>query len=279
MIDGGIVMTNAEYRAKAAISRSDLFHIGVSPQKFRYAMDNPSPKTPSLIFGGAFHKYLLEPESFEEEYAVFRRKNNMPELNRRTKAGKEEWEAFSAIHAGKDLICAKDLQTIQAMAESVMRNKYAAALISKSRHELSFFWTDELTGEDCKCRPDILFEAGETHIIADIKTCADASADAFARDAVKYGYTMQAAMYTEGVQRCSGVSCDFLFLCVEKEPPYAVNLLQADELFLQHGEDTFRELIGIYHDCRLSGSWYGYEGPFGMIGNLSLPNYLRKEYE
>lgn len=159
------------------------------------------------------------------------------------------------------------------------REEHAAALIRGSRHELSFFWTDELTGEACKCRPDILFDAGETHIIADVKTCTDASADAFARDAVKYGYTMQAAMYTEGLRRCSGTAYDFLFLCVEKAPPYAINLLQADELFLQHGEDTFRELIGIYHDCRLSGSWYGYEGPFGMIGNLSLPNYLRKEYE
>ena len=269
----GIVMKNAEYRASPAISRSDLQLLSKSPQKFRYETEHPQPKTQALIFGAAFHSYLLEPESFDTEYAV------IPLLNRRTKAGKEEWEAFSVLHAGKELICAEDFQTIQAMAESVLQNKYAAALIRGSLHERSFFWTDELTGEACKCRPDILFDAGETHIIADIKTCTDASADAFTRDAVKYGYTMQAAMYTEGVRLCTGVSYEFLFICVEKEPPYAINLLQADELFLLHGEDTFRELIGIYHDCRLSGNWYGYEGPFGMIGKLSLPNYLRKDYE
>lgn len=34
MIDGGIVMTNAEYRAKAAISRSDLFLLSISLTNF-----------------------------------------------------------------------------------------------------------------------------------------------------------------------------------------------------------------------------------------------------
>lgn len=76
-------MTEAEYRQHPAISRSELWHIGESPQKFRFYKDNPQAPTPSLLFGQVFHKMALEPGTFETEFIV------EPELNRRTNAGKE----------------------------------------------------------------------------------------------------------------------------------------------------------------------------------------------
>lgn len=265
-------MTNQEYRAHPAISRSDLFKIKKSPAHFRYEMDNPQPKTQPLIFGAAFHKYVLEPDGFTDEFVI------APFVDRRTKAGKEQFEAFQIEASGRDIIMLDELSTIQGMAESIKSNKYAVAALS-GEHERPFFWTDELTGEPCKCRPDSLTMRGAVNIIADLKSCTDASTDAFLRDCFKYGYDVQAAMYTDGVDHNTGIKCSFVFVAVEKTPPYAVNVLQADELFYRRGYDSYRELLGIYHNCKETGNWYSYNGFSGIINNLSLPAWMAKDFQ
>ena len=146
-------------------------------------------------------------------------------------------------------------------------------------HELPIFWQDELTGEHCKARLDCLTEVDGKHIIVDYKTTSNASTDAFMNTAVKYGYDFQAAMYSEGYKAVTGNDCIFVFIAQEKTAPYAVNILQADEVFLRRGRDTFRQLIGIYHDCKQSDNWYGYLGPYNVVNNLALPAWLAKEVE
>jgi exodeoxyribonuclease VIII len=144
-------------------------------------------------------------------------------------------------------------------------------------HEKPFFWTDEATDEDCKCRVDCLTDIGGKPYIIDYKTCSDASNDAFMRDAIKYGYHVQAAMYSDGVERNIGVKPTFVFIAQEKAEPYAINIFQADEAFVQYGEDVFRELIGVYHYCKQNDLWYGYLGRQQIINNLQLPAWMAKE--
>ena len=266
-------MTNAEYRSHPAISRSELFKIGKSPLHFKYERDNTPEPSAALIFGQAFHKFVLEPDSFGEEFAI------EPIVDRRTRQGREEWEAFLELHSGKQTIRLADVSTFMCMKHELSENRHAAALIEQSQHETPFFWTDELTGEECKCRPDILAEIGGVPIIADLKSCASADTDSFAKDVVKYGYDLQAYMYSEGVKANTGKDYQFVFIAVEKTPPYAVNVMQADKYILMRGEALFREYIGTYHDCKESGNWWSYNGHFGNINILSLPAYLRKDFE
>lgn len=265
-------MTNSEYRTHPAISRSDLFKIKKSPAHFRYEMGNPQAKTSALIFGAAFHKYVLEPDGFYDEFVI------APSIDRRTKAGKEQFEAFQTDTEGKDIITLDEMFTIKGMSESIKSNKYAMVALG-GEHERPFFWKDDLTGEECKCRPDALTLRGTVNIITDLKSCTDASTDAFMRDCIKYGYDVQDAMYTEGVEHNTGVKCAFVFVAVEKTPPYAVNVLQADDLFYRRGYDTYRELLGIYHSCKETGNWYSYNGFSGIINNLSLPAWMAKDFQ
>ena len=67
----GIAMSQKEYRAHPAISKSDLFKITKSPLHFKWSMENKEEPTPSLIFGSACHKYILEREDFDNEFAVY----------------------------------------------------------------------------------------------------------------------------------------------------------------------------------------------------------------
>ena len=265
-------MTEKEYRNHPAVSRSELFKISESPEKFRYYKDNPQPPTPALIFGQVFHKMALQPEDFDNEFIV------APNVDRRTKSGKEAYADFLEKAEGKTLITEDDYDKAKAMCESLYSNKYAVKLL-KGKKEQPYFWIDQTTGEECKCRLDCETDLSEVTAIVDVKSATDASAEAFMRDAVKYGYDFQSAFYTEGAKINTGKKYIFVFIVVEKEPPYAINIFQADKLFMKRGYDLFREYIGIYHDCKTTGDWYGYLGKFNMINKLCLPQWLAKEIE
>ncbi|MCM1329975.1 MAG: PD-(D/E)XK nuclease-like domain-containing protein [Ruminococcus sp.] len=263
-------MTEKEYREHPAVSRSELWRISESPEKFRYYKDNPPKSTPALTFGQAFHKAVLLTDEFDGEFAV------APQVDRRTKDGKTAWAAFEQSAEGKTVISADDWETIAAMRDKLFSDEYSRRLLS-GEHEKEFFWTDDLTSEPCKCRADALCEAGGINIIADVKTAADARTEPFTRKAFTYGYHMQAAMYLEGVKAVTGKDCEFVFIVIEKEPPYAVNIIKADKNVIERGYNEFRRLLGIYHECKESGDWYGYLGKLNIINTLSVPSWLAGE--
>lgn len=265
-------MTEQEYRQHPAISRSELFKIKESPEKFKYYKENPEEPTPSLIFGQLFHAMALQPETVNQQFAI------IPNVDRRTKAGKAEFAAFEAEAENKTIVTAEMVEQATAMCEALNKNDFVRKLL-KGEKEKSFFWNDDLTAEPCKCRVDCLTKLGDKVLVIDIKTTDNAENEAFTRSALKYGYDLQAGMYSEGIKKNIGVQPRFVFIAIEKKPPYAINIFEADELFVKRGYDLFREYIGIYHDCKKTNNWFGYLGKYNQINNLALPTYLAKEIE
>ena len=265
-------MTEKEYRTMEGISRSQLWKIAESPEKFKWAMEHPEEPTPALLFGQAAHNMFLEPSKWQEDFVV------APEVDRRTKDGKAAWLDFMDTIGDRAVISGEEFTKILQMVEQAGKNPFVLKLLNGPR-EMPITWTDELTGEPCKARLDCVSEVGDKTVIVDYKTTADASTDAFMRSAVKYGYDFQAAMYSEGYKAATGKDCLFVFIAQEKAEPYAVNILQADEVFLRRGRDLFRELLGTYHECKKTNNWYGYLGPYNTVNNLALPAWLAKEVE
>lgn len=265
-------MTDREYRKHPAISRSELFKIKESPEKFKYYQEHPEAPTPSLIFGQLLHSMVLQPETTQELFAA------APQLDRRTKEGKAAYAIFEEEAVDKTIVSADMVAQAAEMCAALDANEFVRKLL-KGKKEVEFFWNDELTGEECKCRIDCLSEVGDNLVIVDLKSTDNAETEAFMRSAIKYGYDFQSAMYSKGVEINTGKKPIFVFIAIEKNPPYSINILQADELFIRRGYDIFRELIGVYHDCKTTGNWYGYLGKFNAINSLSLPAYLAKEIE
>lgn len=263
-----------EYHSKAGMSKTKLWRIlEKNPLWFKYCEDNPPLcDSPAFLFGAALHKAVLEPEGFGDEYIV------MPKFDRRTKDGKELYAAFEMSRGERDIIVQEDKYIIDEMVTAVRSHKYADFL-TRGEVEKSYYWTDELTGIDCQARPDCFKIVDGRGIIVDLKTCAEADTESFKRSAIKYGYDMQAAMFKAACEKEHGIPCDFIFVAIEKTPPYMINILQADEIMLKYGEDRFRTALGICKECNDSGNWYGYNGFSGIINNLSLPAWLAKEVE
>lgn len=265
-------MTEKEYRSYPAISRSELWRIRESPEKFKWYQEHPVQSTPALTFGTAVHKLLLEPDTFDQEFAV------APYVDRRTKDGREAYNAFLAASDGKSIISLAEYEKAVEMARKALDAPFVRKLLDGER-EKPFFWVDDLTGEECKIRLDCFSHIGGKPIIVDYKSTEDASTDGFMRSAVKYGYDFQSGMYCEGVEKRTGQKPLFVFIAQEKTAPYALNILQADDLMIKRGYDIFRELIGIYHECKTTGEYWGYLGKYNVINNLSLPAWLAKEVE
>lgn len=265
-------MTEKEYRQHPAISRSELWKLRESPEKFQWYKQNPPEPTPALLFGQVVHKLILQPDSFFDDFAV------APDCDRRTKAGKAVYEDFLADVGDRQIVPRDLMEQAEAMAEAITRSPYAFRLLT-GKHETEHFWTDPDTGEACKCRTDVETEIDGELWCVDYKTTQDASTEGFQLEANRFGYDFQAAYYSDGVEASTGRRPRFAFVAQEKTPPYAVNVFIADDDFIQRGEDVARELLGIYHYCKTTGNWYGYLGRDNIVNVLSLPHWLREKKE
>ena len=234
-----------------AVRRSDLWELRKSPAHYLYKVTHPEEPTAALLFGTAAHKYILEPESFWDDYI------EMPRIDRRTKAGKEEYQRI--VESGKTPISSDDLSVIIDMDAQIKAHPLASLLLKTGDHEVPIEWTDEKTGEPCKCRPDVITEYDGEDWIVDYKTTISCMTGAFEKACRAYGYKLQAGMSSEGVFCKTFRDCRFAFVAQEKTPPYAVRVYTCDEGFRIEGQELFHELIGIYHDCKESGEWPGYK--------------------
>ena len=264
-------MTELEYRSHPAISRSELWRIKQSPEKFLYYKNNPPASTPALVFGQALHKAVLEPQTFDNEFVI------APEFNRRTKQGKIDYIEFCELSQDKTVLSIDEMALVEVMTNKLNSDMFVKQLLAGER-EKPYFWIDDITGEQCKCRADCVAKIGDVNYIVDLKTCENAETDVFMRKAIDFGYHVQAAMYTEGIRMNVGGDCRFVFVAIEKKEPYSINILEASDLFMQYGYDEYRELLGVYHDCRINNNFYGYLGKFNDINSLGIPAWIAKDY-
>ena len=274
--NGIVIETNAEYHGyREAISKSRLSNISVCPAYFKWCEDNPTEPSDDMVLGSAFHKIVLEPETFNDEFMI------MPKVDGRSTQGKLLKKQFEETKGNRQGITQDQYDTICGMRDSIMSNPYAKKLI-KGNIEQSIYWEDDLTKVKCKCRPDVWRKVADRIVITDLKSTKSVMPNDFMRDVVKYHYDLQTAMYREGVSKILDVpkeNIDFVFIAVEKKPPYLLNILQADTYVFQKGEADLREFLGTYAECLETQEWYSFNGKDNIINNLSLPSYLLKDKE
>ena len=253
-------MTEPEYRTYPAVNKSTLCLMRKSPLHYKWAMEHPTEDTAALFFGRALHMRVLEPEQFEKHYRI------APNVDRRTKAGRDEYNGFVAsLHEGQELISAEDMDILVSMSRQINSNPFAFNLLNAAHTELPILWTDDATGMECKCKLDALkWNASGSTLIADVtdlKSCADASTDAFMRDALRYGYDVQAAHYIRGVKSIvdtDDVQINWRFIAVEKKPPCAVNVIEVGPDFIDRGTMILIDLMDKLKKCRETDEWPDY---------------------
>lgn len=250
-------MTEQEYRQAEGVNKSTLWNLRKSPAHYKYFLENQREDTAAFAFGRAVHAAILTPSAFKKDFVV------IPEgIDRRTKAGKEEYQAFLDASAGKEILTAADAETVKAIVKAFKKNRDAVQLLKGTKREKPLFWTDD-NGILCKCRIDA-YKAG---LIVDLKTAQDAETETFTKEALRYGYDVQAAHYLDAYQhKESAVRPEWYFIVIEKTEPYAINILRADIGFLDYGFIRRQELIEKLKVCQEQKAYPDYG-----INELCLP--------
>jgi len=264
-------MENADYHRHSAVSKSHLDQIAKSPLHYwaRYLDPNrvtPEP-TPAMAIGSAVHTHVLELDQWDARYVT------APEgINRRTNAGKAEWEAFEVASTGRTVLAKADAELVMRMGHSVFAHPAAAMLLAMpGKAETTHMWTDQATGLRCKCRPDWLTDDGS--LIVDLKTTEDASPAGFRKSIANWRYHVQASWYLDGLEQATGKRPDqFIFICVEKKPPFACAVYAADAEMIQIGAETAARDLDVLATCRAADAWPGYSD---QIETISLPPWMR----
>ena len=257
-------ISNQDYHAGAGVSSSDLKYLLKSPLHYKYYKSSPHEETPSMKLGTAVHTAVLEPERFLTDYL------RAPELDKRTKAGKEEWARLES--SGKIILSNDDYQKVLDMSNNVLNHKLAGNLFKGGEAETSYYWQQPVGLNEilCKCRPDYIKPLKGGDLILDLKTTRNGSYNAFRRQAFyELNYQISAAHYLTGYKAVTGREAQaFIFVTVENEPPYAVSIFRADTQFVIYGEMQCEQLYELYFNCASQDDWPGYPDE---IQDLDLP--------
>lgn len=178
---------------------------------------------------------------------------------------KAEWEK---VNEHRTILNPEQWKTIHAMRDALMAHPAANALLTgiPGKAEKSVYWIDATTGVLCRCRPDWW---RDDNLIVDLKTTEDASPEGFARSIAKFRYDVQDAFYTDGVQQATGNRPKaFVFIAVEKKPPYGVGVYVLDSETKDLGRAQYQHDLRVYSECVRSGEWPGYGD---KIQTISLP--------
>ena len=223
----------------------------------------PEPPTTAQVFGRLVHSAVLERKTnhFAEIPAEF------PDF--RTKAAQQWRDSQSVPVVSHDAAAA-----IRGVVEAVWGNALVRSILSRPGHnEVSMFKRHEATGLLLKARADRVTESDSgTTVIVDLKTCGvgDASKEGFEKAIFNWGYHRQAAYYID-----LWGALDFVFVAIEKEPPFAVAIYNLDRDAVAIGRrDNEHDLASVAH-CETTGLWPAYPE---KVEAISLPHWiLRKE--
>lgn len=261
--EGVYDISNNEYHASNGISRSMLMEFKRSPYHYWYKYLSgkcaPEEATPAMNLGNAVHTLTLEENKFDEEFYICHQQT----IPRRDSA---PYEKLLSEANGKIILSKSQYVQAVMMAKSVKDDEYAAPLLQDCLIERSIYFTHKETGLLVKARPDAMSGS----IVCDLKTTADAREHKFQSSAMVYGYFIQAAIIKNALDSIESPMDDFVFICVEKEEPYAVASYITKPEAIEYGDKQFNDLMRGLKKCIDSNKWPSYG-----IKDLDVPGYAQ----
>lgn len=253
----------AEYRAAEGVSQSDAKEMLISPAHYYARVTGPRPEpTEAQKIGTLTHaavlenkcQWVVEPDGF----------------GGRTKDGKA-WKAQQKFPVIKPELALN----LKGMRDSVLRHPVAKSILeAQGQNEVSCFKKDEETGLLLKGRADrVTVDANGYTVVADLKTVQRGEGDtaSFSKAIFNWGYAFQAYWYSKLLFGATF----FVFIVVEKEPPYAVACYALDNEAMAFGGRRVREVLTKIKECHDKNEWPAYGSGMTTIG---LPEWaLRRE--
>ena len=188
------------------------------------------------------------------------------------------WEAYRDANADKQLVTEKEYLDkhygLERAVQNVSEHRYATSLLADVEWSVRIEW-DNGSGFQMKGELDCL-NADKAYVV-DVKTATDNSPEVFQRDAIKWGYDIQAAAYLEAASILLDADLRWFWVVVQNKAPWKVEVYQAIYEVLEYGRDRLVERQEWFDRCRETDTWRS--PTLGEIVELNLPNYLRERVQ
>lgn len=244
-----------EYAAIRAMNCSTIKRGQQSPMHLLHALQHPEAweETEALRFGKLFHMALLEPERYDLE--VSREAPINPGTGSPYGFKTQAWRKAEA-EMGMMIVSPEWAGSIAAMVANVRAHETAAKLLAgEGQTEVVAVWEDPETGVRCKARVDTR-RPGVA--LLDAKTTENASPEEFQWSTERYGYDIQAAVYTDGWRILTGEDEPFGIIAVEKSPPFGCAVYEIAPAAVARGRAKYRGILRAYVHCRQTGVFPAY---------------------
>jgi exodeoxyribonuclease VIII len=244
-----------EYRAFPAFNQSAAKHILTSPAHYQAYINTPQEETKALRFGTFVHSAVLEPHTLNDLYAT------APDVDKRTKQGKEDWAAFATANVGKTILDAEESAIGHLVASSA---RFALKRLGVEFDATEVMYHVDYCGVPLKAAIDGV--AGD--YLWDIKTTGlgEATPAGMLKSIRSYKYALQAYWYRLVYELATGRRpLGFRFLFVEKEPPFATAVCEIGPDLMSYAIADFEKAVSLYKSCTESGVWPSYPEEIQVI--------------
>ena len=229
--------------------------------------ENPTDSD-AFTLGALVHALVLTPHTIDTDFI------RVGKVDRRTTAGKAEWESAvkRAALASARIVSDDQFTLASAMASAVMTFPAWARLSEMiSQREVAII--GNIGGAPSKCKVD--GASDDFTIIVDIKTCQSAAPREFARACAQFQYHYQAAFYRAVAGSVGKTVKDFVFVCVEKDSPHCVAVYRLADRAIDEAEKLIIPAVRRWGLVK-HGSTEGYPT---FIQDLDLPEWAYEKQE
>ena len=233
--------------------------------------------TPALMLGSALHAMVLEPDLFNEKWVV------EPKFDKRTKAGKQNYEEWKIENGGKTVIDEKVFLDASDLRDALQRDTEARRWLYDfaGLAEQTTSWMASVAGGSrslkCKCKPDRLIPAAmnsslDCDVIVDVKTTSSGLSEfEIARTAAAFDYHCQAAWYSNGVRAINGGEpVRHISIFVSKATKEVACVEYGNES-LAAGNAINEKTVAELYDCMTFNLWTGRLA--NKLTKIDVPRY------
>lgn len=249
-----LIQHRVVYDGITALNYSGAKELLRSPAHYQSYLNQDREETKALRMGSLIHCAVLQPELLNEKFIT------APEVDRRTKEGKETYAAFqSSLKPGMTVVSAEESAECHLIASHA---KLALERIGVTFDQTELMFTTDHNGVQLKCAIDGV--SGD--YLWDLKTTEDASPAGILKAIRAYRYNLQAYFYrlcyeTAFERRMLG----FRFLFIEKAPPYATAVVEIGPELMSYAVSDFEKALQTYRECTTLNSWPAYPDDVQVI--------------
>lgn len=276
------------YHASPGISHSILRRIEPTPAHLKAFLDSKEAEEPTAdqIIGTLAHHVALQPEvplpliSLQPD--TYEADGEAKPWNYNAKVCKQ-WREKQR-NDGRIILKKTEFETVLGCSRAVCHHPQSYRLFREGRSEVSVAAPFRMGGRSClrRIRLDWLPPG---NALVDVKTTQDGCAGPaeFSKRLYEFGYFSQAAYYLDvwnDLEFHPNRPDDwerkevFLFIVVEKSPPFAVAVYQLSENAIEAGRRVNHDRLMRLMECQETGIWPSYPE---SITPIDLPSFVYRK--